>query len=118
MRPLFSGYSNMSSFPAANTGSLDVQLWVHTRFVQEGWREKATSRRKELLAKWRSQRPCRHATDMRISCGEGGVDASSTAFRSPRAAKNQFRAPAWTGHRLPKFANFVKCRASRLRTGC
>jgi hypothetical protein len=29
--------------------------------------EKATSRRKELLAKWRSQRPCRHATDMRIS---------------------------------------------------
>ena len=39
MRPLFSGYSNMSSFPAANTGSLDVQLWIHARFVQEEWRE-------------------------------------------------------------------------------
>jgi hypothetical protein len=53
-------------------------------------RRPRTSRRKELLAKWRSQRPCIHATDMRISCGERGVDASPTAFfRSPRAAENQ-----------------------------
>jgi hypothetical protein len=29
------------------------------------------------------------------------------------------RAPVWTGHRLPKFANsVVKCRASRMRTRC
>jgi hypothetical protein len=27
---------NMPSFPVANTGSLDVQLWIHARFVQEG----------------------------------------------------------------------------------
>jgi hypothetical protein len=70
--------------------------------------------------KWREA--SRHATDMRTSCGERGVDASSTAFRSPRAAENQSRAPAWTGtgtgYRLPKFANFVKCRASRMRTRC
>jgi hypothetical protein len=32
--------TNMSSFPAANTGSLDVQLWLHARFVQERWRER------------------------------------------------------------------------------
>jgi hypothetical protein len=39
MGPLFSDYPNMSSFPAANTGPLGVQLWIHARFVQEGWRE-------------------------------------------------------------------------------
>jgi hypothetical protein len=105
MRPLFCGYSNMPSFPAANTGrSLDVQLWIHARLYNALCRkggEKATSRRKGLLAKWPSQRPYIHATDMRISWvarGERGVGvgASSTAFRSPRAAENQFRAPAWT----------------------
>jgi hypothetical protein len=30
---------NTSSSPAANTGPLDVQLWIHVRFLQEGWRE-------------------------------------------------------------------------------
>ena len=35
------------------------------------------------------------------------VVASATAFRSPWAAENQFRAPAWAGHRLPKFVKFV-----------
>jgi hypothetical protein len=40
MRPLLIHCANMSSFPAANTGSLDVQLWLHARFVQEGWRER------------------------------------------------------------------------------
>jgi hypothetical protein len=41
------------------------------------------------------------------------VGAAPTAFGSPRAAENQFRAPAWTGHRLPKFANFVNLSAGR-----
>ena len=36
----FGHCTNMSSFPAANTDSLDVQLWLHARFVQEGWRER------------------------------------------------------------------------------
>jgi hypothetical protein len=43
MRPLLIHCTNMSSFPAANTGSLDVQLWLHARFVQEGWRERHVS---------------------------------------------------------------------------
>jgi hypothetical protein len=39
MRPLLTRCTNISSFPAANTGSLGVKLWIHARFVQEGWRE-------------------------------------------------------------------------------
>jgi hypothetical protein len=48
MRPLLIHCTNISSFPAANTGSLDVQLWLHARFVQEGDGENATLRRKKL----------------------------------------------------------------------
>jgi hypothetical protein len=30
---------NISSSPAANTGSLDVQLWIQALLLQGGWRE-------------------------------------------------------------------------------
>jgi hypothetical protein len=90
--------------------------YTHALCRKDG--ENATSRRKELLAKLPSYRSCRYTANMRTSCGGVCVGESPTAFGSPRAAENQFRAPAWTGHRLPKFANFVKCRASRMRTRC
>jgi hypothetical protein len=63
---LFSDCSSMSSFPAANTGSLDVQLYTRTALCR-GRGEKATSRRKELDF-WRSGQAKGH-TDMRLTCG-------------------------------------------------
>jgi hypothetical protein len=105
MGPLFSDYSNMPSFPAPNILAPLMSSCGYTHALCREGGEKATSRRKELLAKWRSQRSCRHATDMRISCGERGVDASSTAFRSPRAAENQFRAPPGVDGRGIVFRN-------------
>jgi hypothetical protein len=38
MRFLPTHCTNISPFPAANTGSLDVQSWIHARFVQGEWR--------------------------------------------------------------------------------
>jgi hypothetical protein len=66
---------------------------------------------------WRSDQ-AKGRADMRLTCGSHVVGGALThrelllAFGSPRAAddSNRFRAPAWTEHRLPKFANFVKCR--------
>jgi hypothetical protein len=56
----------MSPFPAANTGSLDVQLWLHARFVQEGWRERhvAPQRAPDQVARLSIGR-----ADMRLTCG-------------------------------------------------
>jgi hypothetical protein len=51
IRPLFSDYSNITSSPAANTGSLDVQLWIYKHAFCREDGEKATSHRKELLTK-------------------------------------------------------------------
>jgi hypothetical protein len=88
----------ISSFRAANTGSLDVQLWIHAPLCAG---RVARTPRRAARSFWRSDHAKDHA-DMRLTCGSHvvgeGVVASATAFRSPRAAENQFRAPAWTGH--------------------
>jgi hypothetical protein len=92
--------TNMPSFPAANSGSLNVQLWLHVRFVQEGWRERnATSRRKELLTKLPSYRSCRYAANMRTSCG-GGVcvcGSTSNCFWQPAGRRKPVPSPGVDG---------------------
>jgi hypothetical protein len=108
--------TNISPFPAANTGSLDAQLRIHVRFVLcagRTARRQATSRRKEFLTKLSSQRPYRHATDMRICCGGVCVGASQTDFGSPRVAgrRNPVSSPGVDGGRgiaSPKFADSVQ----------
>jgi hypothetical protein len=93
MRPLLIHCTNSSSFPAANTGSLDVQLWIHAPLCAG---RVARTPRRAAMSSWRSDHAKDHA-DMRLTSGSHVVVASATAFRSPRAAENQFRAPAWTG---------------------
>jgi hypothetical protein len=94
MRPSLIHCTNMSSFPAANTGSLDVQLWLHARFVQEGWRERHASRRKELLTKYQVaklqavQIYGQHADLLWWWCVWEHL-APPTGFGSPRAAESQ-----------------------------
>ena len=64
---------------------LDVQLWIQARFVQEGWREG----HQELLTKLRTQRLCRYALNMRVSCVGGCVDESAYLAARGRAAGNR-----------------------------
>jgi hypothetical protein len=62
--------ANISSLPAANTGSLDVQLWIHAPLCAG---RAARRPRRAARSFWRSGQAKDHAdihaTDMRISCG-------------------------------------------------
>jgi hypothetical protein len=74
IRPLFSDYSDMPSFPAANTGSLDVQLWIHAPLCAG-----RVARRpcRDARSSWRSGQAKGHA-DMRLTCGSPVVRGVST----------------------------------------
>jgi hypothetical protein len=57
--------ADMSSFRAANTGSLDVQLWIHAPLCAGGV---ARTPRRAAMSFWRSDHAKDHA-DMRLTCG-------------------------------------------------
>ena len=88
----------------------------YTPLLQEGWREGHTSHRKGLLTKLSNQRPCRHATGMRISGGEVCVEAQrhlelfSAACGPPETSSEPRygRGTTWS----PKFAR-SSCSAGR-----
>ena len=65
MRPFRIHCTNISSFPAANIGSLDVQLWIHAPLCAG---RVARTPRRAARSFWRSDHAKDHA-DMRLTCG-------------------------------------------------
>jgi hypothetical protein len=119
IRPLFiSGYSHISSFPAANTGSLDVQLWIHARLACAG--RMARRPRRAARGFLRSYQAKGHA-DMRLTCGSAVVGCVLTHFKLLLAARGPPETgfeprPVWSIVSLRN--SRISLRASRIQTRC
>jgi hypothetical protein len=83
MRPLLTRCTNIPPFPAANTGSLDVQLWIHAPLCAG---RVARWSRRAARSFWRSGQAKDHG-DMRLTCGSPVVRGVSTHLQLLFAAR-------------------------------
>jgi hypothetical protein len=119
IRPLFSGYSNI--YPLSLQQILAPLMsscgYTHALCRKDGEERPRRAARGFL----RSCQAKDHA-EMRLTCGSavvgGGVAHLKLLLAARGAPETGFEPRCGRGIASPKFANFVKCRASRMQTRC